>query len=172
MNNISTYELEDINKFKQINKNAEQEEYSNNLRKLISVKDKISLFNGIDTQDLKAIIYNLEFKKAKRNEYIIHAGKEHDEIYFIIDGECKIVRDNISLAILKPGEIFGESGAIFNTKKMTSVVSSSENTTLLSFCIDENNLEFCSTALAILYKNLARDINDKLNEIDSAYIKK
>ena len=44
--------------------------------------------------------------------------------------------------------------------------------TCQSFNIDDNNMEFCGPALAILYKNLASEINAKLQEINIAYSKR
>lgn len=172
MNQLSTFELKDIEKFLQINSQMDNQKYSPSLKKLLNVKEKINIFKNIDLEDLKAIVYDVNFVKVKSKEYVIKEGQEHNEIYFIINGECQVFRNSISLATLKPGEIFGTSGAIFSKKRRTSVICSSNEATLLSFCIDENNMEFCSEALAILYKNLATDINHKLDELDYAYIKK
>jgi len=172
MNQTPHYTVEDVEKFLEINEIEENSEQSQSLRKLLNVKDKISIFKNIDSAELKAIIYDLKFMKFKYKEFIVKENEESINIFFIIDGECQVFHDKKKVGTLRPGEIFGESGVIFKTKRNASVVCASEKTTLLSFCIDEENMEFCAPALATLYKNLAFEINAKLEDVNSAYIKK
>ncbi|MDA3908938.1 MAG: cyclic nucleotide-binding domain-containing protein [Sulfurimonas sp.] len=172
MNETSSYIVEDVEKFLQINRDAQSEEQSRSLKKLLSVQDKISIFRGIDPDELKAIVYNLKFVKFKFKDYVVEQNDTKEEIFFIIDGECQVFHNKKKVGKLRAGEIFGEAGAIFKSQRNASVVCASEEATLLSFCIDENNLEFCAPALAMLYKNLASEINAKLQEINFEFIKK
>jgi len=172
MNEISSYIVEDVEKFLQINREAENDEQSKSLKKLLSVQNKISIFKGIDPDELKAIVYNLKFVKFKYKDYIIEQNDTREEIFFIIDGECQVFHNKLKVGKLRAGEIFGEAGAIFKTNRNASVICASKEATLLSFCIDENNMEFCSEALAILYKNLASEINAKLEDINYEFVKK
>jgi len=172
MSQISSYEVQDVEKFLQINREADQDEQSKSLKKLLSVQDKISIFRGIEPDELKAIVYNLKFGKFKYKDYIVEQNDMHEEIFFIIDGECQVFHNKKKVGKLRAGEIFGEAGAIFKSNRNASVICSSKDATLLSFCIDENNMEFCAPALAILYKNLASEINAKLEEINYEFIKK
>jgi len=87
MNEISSYIVEDVEKFLQINREAENDEQSKSLKKLLSVQNKISIFKGIDPDELKAIVYNLKFVKFKYKDYIIEQNDTREEIFFIIDGE-------------------------------------------------------------------------------------
>lgn len=172
MNEISSYIVEDVEKFLQINREAENDEQSKSLKKLLSVQNKISIFKGIDSDELKAIVYNLKFVKFRYKDYIVEQNDTREEIFFIIDGECQVFHNKLKVGKLRAGEIFGEAGAIFKTTRNASVICASKEATLLSFCIDENNMEFCSQALAILYKNLASEINAKLEDINYEFIKK
>ena len=172
MNEISSYVVEDVEKFLQINRESSETEQSKSLKKLLSVQDKISIFRGIEPDELKAIVYNLKFVKFKFKDYIVEQNDMHEEIFFIIDGECQVFHNKKKVGKLRAGEIFGEAGAIFKSNRNASVVCSSKDAKLLSFCIDANNMEFCAPALAILYKNLASEINAKLEEINYEFIKK
>ena len=167
MKQLSTYTINDIERFLEIDEEIAQREESASLRKLLNVQDKISIFKDIDPLDLKAIIYDLKFVKYNFKDYIVKQGDESKNIFFIIEGECQVFFNKRKVGVLKPGETFGESGVIFKTKRNASVVCSSEHTTLLSFCIDEENMEFCAEALAKMYKNLARQINAKLEDVNS-----
>ena len=172
MSEISSYIVEDVEKFLQINRDADNDEQSRSLKKLLSVQDKISIFKGINPDELKAIVYNLKFVKFKFKDYVVEQNDSNEEIFFIIDGECQVFHNKKKVGKLRAGEIFGEAGAIFKSHRNASVVCASEEATLLSFCIDENNMEFCAPALAVLYKNLASEINAKLEEINFEFIKK
>ncbi|MFT5835614.1 MAG: signal-transduction protein with cAMP-binding, CBS, and nucleotidyltransferase domain [Sulfurimonas sp.] len=172
MSEMSNYLVDDIEKFLQINRDSENEEQSASLRKLLSVQDKISIFKNINPDELKAILYNLKFVKFKFKDYVVEQKDISEEIFFIIDGECQVFHNKKKVGKLRAGDIFGEAGAIFKSQRNASVVCASEQATLLSFCIDENNVEFCAPALAILYKNLASEINTKLEEINLEFVKK
>jgi len=160
------YLVEDIEKFLRINE-QEIEKESLSLKKLLSVADRINIFKNIDSVDLRAIVYDVKFERYKHRDYIVEQGQEKDEIYFIIDGECQVFYKTTRIGTLKPGEVFGEAGAIFGTKRGATVICASEKTTLLSFKIDEENIDFCAPALATLYKNLAFEINTKLDAINT-----
>ena len=172
MSETSSYIVEDIEKFLQINREAQEDTQSRSLKKLLSVQNKISIFKDIDPDELKAIVYNLKFVKYKFKDYVVEQNDISDEIFFIIDGECQVFHNKKKVGKLRAGEIFGEAGAIFKSKRNACVVCASEEATLLSFCIDANNMEFCAPALATLYKNLASEINAKLEDINNAFIKR
>jgi len=166
------YSVEDIEKFLEITRLENDKPQSASLHKLLSVQNKIAIFRDIDPDELKAIIYDLKFVKYKFKDYIIKQGDISENIYFIIQGDCQVFSDDKLVATLVPGIIFGESAAIFKTKRNASVICASQDATLLSFCIDEKNVEFCAQALFTLYKNLASEINAKLESSNAAFIKK
>ena len=161
------YLVEDVEKFLIINEKEGKKEQSKSLKKLLSVQNKIKIFKNIDPVELKAIVYDLKFQRNKQKDYIIKQDQEESEIYFLIDGECQVFYNTTKTGTIKPGEVFGEAGAIFGTKRNATVVCSSKEATLLSFKIDSQNLEFCANALATLYKNLAFEINKKLESLNS-----
>ena len=170
MTKTSTYNASDIEKFLQINRASSQYAEKKIMQNLLEVQDKISIFKGIDPLELKAIVYGLKFIKFKYKDYIVKQDDVSSEIFYIISGECQVFHNNKKVGHLGHGEVFGESGAIFKTKRNASVVCTSKEATMLSFKIDEDNMDFCASALATLYKNLASEINSKLQEINHAYI--
>jgi len=161
------YLTEDIEKFMEVHRVEYEKPQNESVRKLLSVQDKISFFKNIDPLELKAIVYDVKFKKYKYKDYIVEEGSYSNEIFFIIQGECQVYHNNKKVGKLHPGEIFGEAGAIFRTRRNATVVCSSKEAKLLSFCIDEENMKFCSVALATLYKNLASEINAKLEDVNN-----
>ena len=166
MSNNIEYLVEDIEKFLKINAD-EIEEQSLSLKKLLSVADKIKIFKHIDPIDLRAIVYDVQFERYKFKDHIVDQGQLKKEIYFIIDGECQVFYNTTNIGTLRPGEVFGEAGAIFGTKRGATVICASPKATLLAFKIDEENVDFCAEALATLYKNLAYEINTKLDTLNN-----
>ncbi len=166
------YSVEEIERFLDITRLENEKPESASVKRLLSVKDKISIFKNIDPLEMQAIIYDVKFVKYKFKDYIIKQGDISENIYFIIQGNCAVFIDNKKVATLVPGVIFGESAAIFKTKRNASIVCSSENAVLISFCIDDTNMEFSAQALITLYKNLAFEINTKLEHTNSAFIAK
>ena len=57
------YNTQDIANFIEISKEIEAQKPSKSLQKLVSVKDRIDIFKNIDEYELKALVYNVEFKK-------------------------------------------------------------------------------------------------------------
>lgn len=169
MNYASSYTVEEIQQFLEISKRDEEESENEILKKLLSVKDKISIFNNIDSTDIRAIVSNLKFVKYKKKDFVVKENDDSSEIFFIFNGECQVFSGNKIVGQLKSGLVFGETGAIFKTKRNASVICASTEASLLSFSIDEDNIEFSAFALAMLYKNLALQINDKLEVLNHKF---
>jgi len=166
------YDLEDIEKFLEITKISKANEYSQTLKKLLNVQSKISIIADIDPAELKVIIEKLKFVSVPFKEFIIKEGDISQEIFFVLSGEFHVFSNNKKVGVIAAGQTFGETAAVFNTKRNASVVCASKVATVLSFCINHENIDFCAPALAKLYKNLALQINTKLEEVNSQLIKK
>lgn len=160
------YTIKDIEEFLKINENESKKEKLKIMQKLLKVQDKIKIFKNIDPLELKTIVYGVKFLRTNFKECIIEQGKTSQNIYYIIDGGCHVFLDGHKIGELHPGDSFGESGAIFGEKRNATVICSKKSSSFLSFKIDQENLDFCSKALAILYKNLAFEINAKLTDLN------
>jgi CRP-like cAMP-binding protein len=169
---MQKFTQEDIEKFLEIYEASISDDETQSLKKLISVQDKISIFKGIAPEDLAAIVYGLKFVRYTYKDFVIRQNEKKEEIFYIMDGECQVFHYRNRVGKLHAGEVFGEMAAIFGTKRNASVLCSTKNMTLLSFCIDHKNIEFYSVALAQLYKNLAFQMNAKLEESNAKSSKK
>jgi len=172
MSQFSEYDEKDLENFLEAYEQDQSDEQTQSLKKLLSVQSRISIFNGIDPEEIKTIVYNLKFARFKFKDYVIEENDTSEEIFYIIDGECQVFHHKSKVGSLKAGEIFGEVAAIFSKPRNASVVCSSKTATLLSFAIDNNNMEFCANGLAILYRNLAQEINSKLEVLNDAFSNK
>lgn len=171
MKQIPEYSIDEIKEFLVVNE-LESEKENKHLEKLSRLHNKVFLFKDIDFNELKTIIDDLKFVKYSYKDFITNQGEISTQMFYIIQGECDVLYNNKKVGKLKSGEVFGENGAIFHTQRNASVVCSSEEINLLMFSLDQNNMEFCSKALATMYKNLSSEINSKLSELNMAYISK
>lgn len=172
MKNLSTYTPEEIEEFLEAYKLDQETNQTQSMKKLLSVYDKIPIFKDIDPFHLKALVYDLKFVKTKYKDFIIQEGDMSEKIFFLIDGECHVFHQHKLVGKLYAGMVFGESGVIFKTKRDASVVCASEKAILLAFKLDEEITPFSSQALAKLYKNLAFQINTKLENLNETLTKK
>jgi CRP-like cAMP-binding protein len=166
------YDLDDIEKFLEIHEQSKEYQNSETLKKLISVQNKISILKNIEAEDLKFILDDLKIIIYNYKDTIIKEGEVSNKIFFILSGEYQVFVENKKVGALKSNDTFGESAAIFNTKRNAMVICSSKESTVLSFSINEESFDFCAEALATLYKNLAYQINNKLEHMNSTATKK
>jgi len=165
------YDEDDVERFLDVQDMIDETSDRIILDKLLHVQNKISIIANIESDDLRAIVYDLKFINYKYRDFIIKEGDVSQEIFFILSGECQAFVKKKKVGVLQKGKAFGESAAIFNTKRNASVVcSSKEGATLLSFSIDHENMDFCAEALAKIYKNLAYQINVKLESMNQALV--
>lgn len=166
------YTIEDIEKFLKVQREYEQSDAFLSLKKLLSVSSKIRIFDGISNEELKGLVYDVKFRRYKRDETIIKEGSQSSSIFFILQGECHAYRKGVYLGVLHAGDAFGEIGVVTGSPRSANINCASKEALLLSFKIDQENLDFNARALAVIYKNLAKSINEKLSQLDmSATIK-
>jgi len=79
-------------------------------------------------------------------------------------GNLQVIVKRHPIGFLSIGQVFGEIAAIFHKKRNASVISMSENTLVLSFQLKHDVVDKMPYATAILYKNLAEQINLKLEQ--------
>ena len=166
------YDSNDVEEFLKIHSSSLENKDSTTLQRLLSVQKKISIIANIDPIDLRTIINDLKFIKYAYKDYIITEDEISENIFFILSGECHIFSHNKKVGVLKAGATFGETAAIFNTKRNASVICASKEMTVLSFAIKHDAIEFCAHSMALLYKNLAAQINTKLELMNEKSTKK
>src|SRR5512140_1761132 len=78
----------------------------------MNVLKKIPLFASLSEEDLKNLTSLLRRKQLGKGELLFQQGDEGTALYIIVQGRIKISlsrrMDNVTLAILVPGECLGE----------------------------------------------------------------
>ncbi|MCB2181847.1 MAG: cyclic nucleotide-binding domain-containing protein [Desulfobulbaceae bacterium] len=76
---------------------------------LVSMVNSFSFFQTLEEDSLKDILSCLQMKDFKAGEIVLHKGQAGRNLMFIVSGRVAVADDeDITLAILGRGEIFGE----------------------------------------------------------------
>jgi len=88
----------------------------------------VPLFAGLDQSELEKLSRVAGRRRAERGEFVVRSGEETDALYILISGRAKVTNSDeegreIILAVLGPGESFGEMGLIDGSPRSANVVA-------------------------------------------------
>ena len=128
------------------------------------------LFDGIDLSELRSMLkcLNLGIREYGRNEYIALAGERFDSVGIIVKGSASVIKEDINgnriiMAMLKPGDMFGEMAA-FSNKPVWPASVQAQNKCGVGFIPSVRIISACSNACrwhTILVQNLLRAVSEK-----------
>ena len=136
------------------------------INKIIKLKHTIPIFKDIDNEIIKKVVTNIRFLQFDMHEHIIKLGDSEQDIFIILDGECRVMIDNNkTVGILKKNQVFGEFSPITDTPR-SATVKANVPSTILSFKIDFEFLNGELNQYGIIYKNFISELIRKLNLIN------
>jgi CRP-like cAMP-binding protein len=97
---------------------------------------KVPLFAELAPQDLQRVAAVVDERAFVDGETIADQGEPGDELYIVVDGEVRILRDDPDtgtgreLAVRRQGDVVGEMALITQEPRMASLVASGEVRTL------------------------------------------
>jgi CRP-like cAMP-binding protein len=89
---------------------------------VVEMLEKCSLWSGLDTQDLKAIVKVSKQQKFQSGKTIVKKGDEGTGFYLVLDGAVEIRSDGKILSKLGPGQFFGEMSIVDTQPRSADVV--------------------------------------------------
>lgn len=139
--------------------------------KFIPVLLKTSLFKDIEPDDLNTMLNCLQPKLArfKKNGYIAVAGDCFESMGIMLSGQAALIKENAAgnrmiMAILKPGDIFGES-AVFAGKAGWPATVMAQEPCQVMFLPRQKILGECANLCTwhhTIIENMLKDISDKV----------
>ena len=134
----------------------------------ITLLRNVPLFAGLDEVQLGMLVPMITRTNFARNGTIIGAGDPTDSLYIVISGRLKVLmRDEqkreVILAILGPGEFFGEMGLLDDSPRSASVVTL-EPCELLG--ISKTDFKHCLAQNSDLSLTVTRGLVKRLREAD------
>lgn len=122
----------------------------------LSALRKVSLFESLLPEHLKLVASIVEEETLPPSTTICRDGDAADRFYFIISGKVRISKQipgigEEALAVLEPGDYFGEMALIDDAKRSADAIS---NTTVVMGSIARNRFE----DLLFVHRDLAYEL--------------
>jgi CRP-like cAMP-binding protein len=96
---------------------------------------QVMIFKDLDDDELAEVANVCREEKFVSGEFIFREGEHGNRLYLIVEGEVRISRDvpgsgEEALAVLKPGELFGEMAVFDRSERSTHAISNGGTTAL------------------------------------------
>lgn len=98
----------------------------------------IPLFRGLNADELVPVAAIATHVEVERDAIIFEQAGVGDRLYVISRGEVSILRDDVELAVLGPGECFGEMALLERTSR-SATARARQSSTLLTITRDDFN---------------------------------
>ena len=124
---------------------------------------KVELFEGFNSEQERLLASILSYKEFKSEELIYQKGDTPFALYFILEGVAEVYQADILVGQVEKGEILGEISAMTgNPHSVTAKATSNIKTAVLTLSAIESIMRKRPDMGAILYKNLALGLGQKL----------
>ena len=133
------------------------------------LEDSPLLQNMSTYQKRKAILIS-ELHEFEKGDLLVEQDTMGRDMYLILSGEAEVIRrdgnETRSLAILKPGQIFGEIGYIRETERTADVVAT-DDVSALRFDYErmQKDLKFFPNIVAKLNFNISYILGERLADM-------
>lgn len=100
------------------------------------------LFSALDDEAATALRASMADSRLRRGEVLFHEGDEGDKLYIVTDGKVKLGRTSSDgrenlLAILGPGQMFGELSLFDPGQRSSTVTAVTDQVELASLSHDD-----------------------------------
>lgn len=103
------------------------EQRSRTLRLKRKLLAKMPLFNQLDERELLHVLQVTEVVSFKNGETIISEGEEGDSLFILLEGEVRVKNGENELALLVPGDHFGEMALVRGEPRSADVISKGDS---------------------------------------------
>ena len=87
---------------------------------------RMPLFRPLNDREIRRVLQVTEVHAYKNDDVVITEGSKGDELFIVLSGQVMVSRAGAHVAVLKPGEHFGEMSLIRAQPRSATVVSSGE----------------------------------------------
>ena len=84
---------------------------------------QIDFFRDFSREDVNELLNVAQWVKYESGHAIITEGKEGHDMYVLVRGNAKVVKNGKTLAALSPGDCFGEISALAKTPRSAHIIA-------------------------------------------------
>ena len=134
---------------------------------LLKVRERFNFFQNMNDDEVLSVTSNIGMLRLGKNEILFRQGSDGDQVYFIIRGIVSIqiaksMTERIEVAKLHAGAVFGEMSPVTKEKRSATVICVDDNTTLLTFRLNNHIDNEKAIAHAKMYQNFTFILADKI----------
>ncbi len=118
----------------------------------VTLLRNISLFSGCSNDELRKIASLQTHYEATQSDILTKQGQPGHECFVIVEGTATVIRNNVKLADLGPGDLVGEL-ALLDGRPRTATVVARTNMHLLVFSRQEF-VHLCGSFPTVTFKVL------------------
>ncbi|MDQ7832993.1 MAG: cyclic nucleotide-binding domain-containing protein [Desulfovibrionaceae bacterium] len=130
---------------------------------------EIPAFQGLEERDIERLLDASELVHVPGGETIIRENHSDRHLYFLIDGQVGIHKENVKLCELRRlGDFFGEISVI-DSKCRSATVTAKRDCLLLRLdmeAVDMNDMQGQSHVLAVIYRAFSEVLADRLRRMN------
>jgi len=94
---------------------------------------RLSLFEGLDTEDLELLAKNMEVRTLNRGTVVVRQGEGGSSMFVLAEGLLEVLIDqptapSVKVAVLAPGTFFGEKSLLTGDPRSATVVCMVDST--------------------------------------------
>lgn len=93
---------------------------------------RISLFDGLDEEQAQLCLLKSTIIDCQAGDRILKKGNTAQNLYVLLDGAVEVRDDDESLAVIMPGEVFGEMAFLLARPRSADVYAVADRTRVLS----------------------------------------
>lgn len=137
----------------------------------VDLLKKVDLFSGLKEKALRGLAEFCVERHFKRGETLVEQGDSGLGLYVIASGKVKIIKktstgENLEIAVLGPGDFFGEMTVLDSSPRSASVVAVEDTECLILTAWEfkarlEEHPEIALKVLPVVVKRF-RETNEKL----------
>jgi CRP-like cAMP-binding protein len=136
---------------------------------LIDVVREIPAFRNLGETDIARLLDASEMLQVACGETIIRENQSDRHLYFIIDGQVGVHKENVKLCELRRmGDFFGEISVI-DSKCRSATVTAKRDCLLLRLdmdAVDMDDMQGQSHVLAVIYRAFSEVLADRLRRMN------
>ncbi len=84
---------------------------------------RVPLLATLSPVERLSLSQQLDDRRVERDTTIMDVGGTGDGLYIVAEGQARVERDGVTLAVLAPGDVFGEMSLLDNTPHEASIIA-------------------------------------------------